>query len=156
MEKGSDILRAVYQRVKEAKVTVDGQVTGSIGKGALIFLGIAEDDTEKDLDYIVDKCINLRLFEDKNGRFNLSLKDVSGEVLLVSQFTLLGDCRRGRRPSFSQAMAPEDARKMYQRAIEKVRSRGIRCESGVFQAHMEVSLVNDGPVTVLIDSKKEF
>ncbi len=149
-------MRAVYQRVKEAKVTVDGRVTGSIGKGALIFLAIAEDDTDKDLDYIVEKCINLRLFEDGNGRFNLSIRDVNGEILLASQFTLLGDCRRGRRPSFSRAMAPEDARKMYERAIEKVRSRGIKCESGLFQAHMDVSLVNDGPVTVLIDSKKEF
>ncbi len=149
-------MRAVYQRVKEAEVKVKGEVCGAIKKGATIFLGIEEGDREKDLDYIVDKCVNLRVFEDEAGRFNLSLRDVAGEILLVSQFTLLGDCRKGRRPSFSRAMAPEMAKKIYERAIEKIVNRGVSCKSGIFQAHMEVDLINDGPVTVLLDSKKSF
>ncbi len=149
-------MRAVWQRVKEAKVSVDGRVHGSIGHGALVFIGMESGDTTKDLDYIVDKCVNLRLFEDEQGRFNRSIVDVGGQILMVSQFTLLGDCRKGRRPSFSRAMEPGEAKRMYKLAIKKVRSRGIRCEEGVFQAHMEVSLINDGPVTVLLDSRKVF
>ena len=149
-------MRAVWQRVKEAKVSVDGKVHGSIGYGALVFIGMESEDTTKDLDYIVDKCVNLRLFEDEQGRFNRSIVDVGGQILMVSQFTLLGDCRKGRRPSFSRAMKPKEAERMYKLAIEKIRNRGIKCEEGVFQAHMEVSLINDGPVTVLLDSRKVF
>ncbi len=149
-------MRAVWQRVKEAKVSVDGNVCGSIGYGALVFIGMEAGDTTRDLDYVIDKCVNLRLFEDELGKFNRSIIDIGGQILMVSQFTLLGDCRKGRRPSFSRAMAPKDAKEMYNLAIEKVKSYGVECEKGIFQAHMEVSLVNDGPVTVLIDSKKHF
>jgi len=149
-------VRAVWQRVKEAKVTVDNEVVGAIGEGALVLLGIEDGDTEKDVQFIVDKCVNLRLFEDERGRFDKSLLDIGGELLLVSQFTLLGDCRKGRRPSFSRAMAPEEAKKLYRLAIKKVEEYGVRCQKGKFQAHMEVSLINDGPVTVLLDSKKLF
>jgi len=149
-------VRAVWQRVKEARVTVDNNVVGAIQQGALVFLGIEAGDTDKDLEYIVDKCVNIRLFEDENGRFNYSLIDIKGQILLVSQFTLLGDCRKGRRPSFSRAMAPEEAKKMYEKAAEKISQYGIDCQKGVFQAHMQVSLINDGPVTVLLDSRKIF
>ncbi len=149
-------VRAVWQRVKEAKVTVDHEVVGAIGKGALVFLGIEQGDTEKDINFIIDKCVNLRLFEDERGKFDKSLLDIGGELLLVSQFTLLGDCRKGRRPSFSRAMAPAEAKKLYQMAAQKVIEYGVSCKTGKFQAHMEVSLINDGPVTVLIDSKKTF
>ncbi len=149
-------MRAVWQRVKKAEVTVDKKVVGRIGEGALVFLGVEEEDTEKDLNYIVDKCVNLRLFEDEKGRFNHSVLDTNKEILLVSQFTLLADCRKGRRPSFSRAMAPDEAKRLYEMAREKISSYGIRCETGIFQAHMEVSLINDGPVTVLLDSRKQF
>ncbi len=149
-------MRAVWQRVKEAQVVVDEKVVGHIKKGALIFLGVEEGDTEKDLKYIVDKCLNLRLFENEEGKFDRSIIDIHGEILVVSQFTLLGDCRKGRRPSFSKAMEPNEANKFYEKAIAMIKELGIHCQGGVFGAHMEVKLINDGPVTVLLDSKKCF
>ncbi len=154
--KGRLFMKAVWQRVLEASVEVDGKIYGKIGKGALVFIGIEHGDEEKDLNYIVDKCVNLRLFEDENGKFDRSLLDVNGEILLVSQFTLLGDCRKGRRPSFSKAMPPTDAKIFYNKAVELIKEKGIRCETGIFQAHMKVHLINDGPVTVLLDSRKNF
>lgn len=149
-------MRAVVQRVSSASVTVDNKITGKIGKGFLVLLGVEEEDDEKDLEYMVEKITNLRIFEDENEKMNLSLKDIHGELLVVSQFTLLGDCRRGRRPSFSTAAKPEKANEFYLKFVEKCRESGLTVETGVFQAHMEVNLCNDGPVTLLIDSKKTF
>lgn len=149
-------MRAVVQRVLNASVTVDSQVVGKIGHGLLVFLGVDEQDTEADVQYTVEKIIGLRIFNDEEGKFNLSLEDVKGEMLVVSQFTLHGDCRRGRRPSFSTAARPEKAVPYYEKFVESVRSKGIHVETGVFAAHMLVSLVNDGPVTILVDSKKVF
>jgi len=149
-------MKAVWQRVLEARVEVEGKIHGKIEKGALVFLGIEQGDSDKDLNYIVDKCVNLRLFEDENGKFDRSLLDINGEILLVSQFTLLGDCRKGRRPSFSKAMSPKEAKKFYNKAAELIKQKGVNCATGVFQAHMKVYLVNDGPVTVLLDSRKNF
>ncbi|KXG76993.1 D-aminoacyl-tRNA deacylase [Thermotalea metallivorans] len=149
-------MRAVVQRVSSASVTVDNKITGKIGKGFLVLLGVEEEDDEKDLEYMVEKVTNLRIFEDENEKMNLSLKDIRGELLVVSQFTLLGDCRRGRRPSFSTAAKPEKANAFYLKFVEKCRESGLAVETGVFQAHMEVNLCNDGPVTLLIDSKKTF
>ena len=148
-------MRAVVQRVSKASVTVESQVTGSIQKGFLVLLGIEEDDTEKDLDYIVDKLLGLRIFEDADGKMNLSIIDVEGQILLVSQFTLLGDARHGRRPSFIRAARPEKATPLYEEAIIKLR-QSIRVETGEFGAHMDVALVNDGPVTILLESRKAF
>jgi len=149
-------MRAVLQRVKSARVEVDGNVVGSIGHGLLVFVGIGADDSKKDIDYIVNKTINLRIFGDEKSKFNLSLLDIGGEVLLVSQFTLFGDCRKGRRPSFSGAAPIDVAKETYQEVIEAFREKGIKVETGEFQAMMEVYLVNDGPVTMLLDSKKLF
>lgn len=149
-------MRAVLQRVKSARVEVDGSVVGSIGHGLLVFVGIGADDSKKDIDYIVNKTINLRIFGDEKSKFNLSLLDIGGEVLLVSQFTLFGDCRKGRRPSFSGAAPIDVAKETYQEVIEAFREKGIKVETGEFQAMMEVYLVNDGPVTMLLDSKKLF
>ncbi|HDM78799.1 MAG TPA: D-tyrosyl-tRNA(Tyr) deacylase [Deltaproteobacteria bacterium] len=149
-------MRAVLQRVKSARVEVDGNVVGSIGHGLLVFVGIGADDSKKDIDYIVNKTINLRIFGDEKSKFNLSLLDIGGEVLLVSQFTLFGDCRKGRRPSFSGAAPINVAKETYQEVIEAFREKGIKVETGEFQAMMEVYLVNDGPVTMLLDSKKLF
>ncbi len=149
-------MRAVVQRVSEGSVSVDNTISGKIGKGFLIFLGVEEQDDEKDLEYMVDKITNLRIFEDENEKMNLSLKDIGGELLVVSQFTLLGDCRKGRRPSFSTAARPEKANELYMMFVQRCREQGLKVETGVFQAHMEVRLCNDGPVTMLIDSKKTF
>ena len=149
-------MRAVWQRVKEAYVMVDEKVVGRIKKGALVFLGVEKGDTEKDLKYIIEKCLNLRLFENEEGKFDKSIIDIDGEILIVSQFTLLADCRKGRRPSFSKAMEPMKANRFYEKAIEMVKKAGICCEGGVFGAHMKVHLINDGPVTILLDSKKIF
>ncbi|HWR19247.1 MAG TPA: D-aminoacyl-tRNA deacylase [Clostridia bacterium] len=148
-------MRAVVQRVSNASVTVEGRVTGSIQKGFLVLLGIEEDDTGKDLDYILDKLLGLRIFEDADGKMNLSIMDVEGQILLVSQFTLLGDARHGRRPSFIRAARPEKAIPLYEEVILKLR-QSIRVETGEFGAHMDVALVNDGPVTILLESRKAF
>jgi D-tyrosyl-tRNA(Tyr) deacylase len=144
------------QRVKRASVKVAGAEVGNIATGFLVFLGVAHNDTPEDLDYLVSKIVNLRAFEDADGRMNRGLQDAGGAVLVVSQFTLLADCRRGRRPSFTDAAAPEMAQAFYNDFIARIRQQGIRVASGVFQADMEVSLVNDGPVTFLLDSKKLF
>ncbi len=149
-------MRAVVQRVSSASVTVEGAVVGAVDRGFLVLLGVSEGDTEKDARYIADKVAGLRVFEDEQEKMNLSVQDVSGAVLAVSQFTLLGDARHGRRPSFSGAARPETAIPLYEGFVEMLRQAGIRVETGVFQAHMEVALVNDGPVTILLDSKKGF
>ena len=149
-------MRAVVQRVSSSRVTVDERVTGEVKKGLLVLLGVTHDDTSKDVDYMVDKVTNLRIFEDENEKMNLSLKDVGGELLVVSQFTLYGDCRKGRRPSFSSAARPEVATKLYEEFVEKLRAQGITVGTGEFGAHMMVELTNDGPVTILLESKKAF
>jgi len=149
-------VRAVVQRVKQSSVTVAGAETGSIGTGFLVFLGVAHDDTPHDLEYLISKIINLRAFEDAEGRMNRGLQEVGGAMLVVSQFTLLADCRRGRRPSFTEAAAPEKAQAFYNDFISSIRNQGIRVASGVFQEDMEVSILNDGPATFLLDSKKLF
>lgn len=149
-------MRAVVQRVSSSNVKVDGEVTGKINAGLLVLLGIAEDDEIKDIDYMVDKIINLRIFEDENDKMNLSLKDVSGELLVVSQFTLFGDCRKGRRPGFTDAAKPDKADDFYIKFVEKARALGVKTETGKFRTHMMVELINDGPVTLLIDSNKTF
>jgi D-tyrosyl-tRNA(Tyr) deacylase len=147
-------MRAVIQRVKSAEVWVDGRLTGKIGKGLLIFIGVAKGDGEDDLDYLASKIPNLRIFEDESEKFNLSLKEIGGELLVVSQFTLYGDLRKGRRPSFTEAEEPSIAKALYERFISELKSQGIPIQTGEFQAKMEVHLVNDGPVTLLLDSKK--
>ncbi|MEE9504432.1 MAG: D-aminoacyl-tRNA deacylase [Thermodesulfobacteriota bacterium] len=149
-------MRAVVQRVKEAKVVVEGKTVGEIGHGLLVFLGVEQADEIEDAGYLVSKIINLRIFKDNEQKFNLSLVDVKGEMLVVSQFTLLGDCRKGRRPSFSDAAPPEKAQKLYEDFMKLVAKNNITVASGEFQAMMDVSLVNDGPVTMLLDSKKLF
>ncbi|MFZ5966032.1 MAG: D-aminoacyl-tRNA deacylase [Bacillota bacterium] len=149
-------MRAVVQRVTSASVEVDGDIVGKIDRGFLVLLGVEEQDEVKDLEYMVDKTANLRIFEDKDGKMNLSLQDINGQMLVVSQFTLLGDCRRGRRPSFTDAAKPEKANVFYMQFVEKVKALGIHVETGVFQAEMKVTLCNDGPVTMLLDSKKCF
>lgn len=149
-------MRAVVQRVKKASVNVSGKEVGSIKKGLLVFLGIGTHDTRNDLEYMVSKISNLRVFHDKNGKMNLSLFDIKGEILIVSQFTLFGDCRKGRRPSFISAAEPDRARKFYNDFIKELQARGIKASSGAFQEMMDVSLVNDGPVTFLLDSNRLF
>lgn len=149
-------MRAVIQRVTSSKVEVDGEVVGSIKKGFNVLLGISKEDTEEDLKYIKDKIINLRIFEDENDKMNLSLLDVGGEILLISQFTLYGDCRKGRRPNFMNALGGDEAKVLYEKFINMVKETGIKVETGVFGAHMKVDIQNDGPVTVLLDSKKDF
>lgn len=149
-------MRAVIQRVEQASVSVEGEIRGQIGAGFLVLIGVEEGDGDADFKYIADKVPNLRVFEDDQGKMNRSLLDVGGEVLAVSQFTLLGDARGGRRPSFITAARPETADPMYERLVADWRARGIRVETGVFGAHMKVSLVNDGPVTILLDSRRRF
>ena len=149
-------MRAVIQRVKEAWVRVDGRVVARIGPGLLVLIGIGENDDEQATAYIVDKTTNLRIFEDQEGKMNLSVRDVEGEILLVSQFTLYGDVRRGRRPSFSHAMAPQKARPMFEKVVDAFEHAYPLCKTGQFQAMMDVGLVNDGPVTILLDSDKVF
>ena len=145
-------MRAVIQLVREASVTVDGQITGRIGTGLLILLGVHQDDTNKDVTYLAEKTVNLRIFADENGKMNRSVRDVGGEILVVSQFTLLGDCRKGRRPSYSTAAPPALADQLYQSFISEIIKLGVPVATGKFQAMMEVRLLNDGPVTLIIDS----
>jgi len=149
-------MRAVIQRVKEASVTVSGEEVGRIGTGFLVFLGVEKEDRADDLKYIVNKIAGLRAFEDGNGKMNLALSGVNGELLVVSQFTLLGDCRKGRRPSFTDAAEPGKAKKLYNDFIKGIEQKSIKVSTGIFQETMEVSLINDGPVTFLLDSKKTF
>jgi D-tyrosyl-tRNA(Tyr) deacylase len=149
-------MRAVIQRVSRAQVEAEGVVTGSIGLGLLVMLGVGEGDTEADAVYLADKIVGLRIFEDDAGKMNLSVSDSGGAVLVVSQFTLYGDVRKGRRPSFASAAAPAVANELYKRFCTLLQERGLRVETGVFQATMEVSLLNHGPVTILLDSAKLF
>ena len=149
-------MRAVIQRVERASVSVEGEIRGQIGAGFLVLIGVEEGDGDADFRYIAEKVPNLRVIEDEQGKMNRSLMDVGGELLAVSQFTLLGDARGGRRPSFITAARPETADPMYERLVADWRARGIRVETGVFGAHMKVSLVNDGPVTILLDSRRRF
>ena len=149
-------MRAVVQRVSRAKVTVHGEITGEIGPGLLVLLGVGTGDTRSDADYLADKTIGLRIFEDPAGKMNLSVVDIRGAVLAVSQFTLYGDVRRGKRPSFDGAAPPQLARELYEYFVERIRVAGLRCETGRFQEMMQVELVNEGPVTILLDSAKTF
>lgn len=149
-------MRAVVQRVREADVSVDGKITGSIEKGLTVLVGIEEGDSQKDADYIAEKVAGLRIFEDKDGKMNLSVKDTGGKVLTVSQFTLLGDVRKGKRPSFSKAASPDEADILYRAFVEGIKKRGIETQEGVFQTEMMVRIYNDGPVTILLDSRKLF
>lgn len=147
-------MRAVVQRVSRCKVTVSGRTTGEIGPGLLVLLGVGKNDNEAAADYLAEKIIGLRIFEDDAGKMNLSVLDQHAEVLVVSQFTLYGDVRRGKRPSFDAAARPEEARHLYEYFVAKVRAAGLQCETGEFQAMMEVDLVNSGPVTIILDSEK--
>jgi D-tyrosyl-tRNA(Tyr) deacylase len=147
-------VRAVIQRVKKASVEIEGHTVGSIGRGLLVFLGIGKDDGIKDIEWMVEKIIHLRMFEKEDGKLDESLLDVDGELLLVSQFTLYGDCSKGRRPSFTDAMDAKEAKKLFELCVEKARDKVKRVESGIFQSFMDISLVNEGPVTLIIDSRQ--
>lgn len=147
-------MRAVVQRVKEAGVSVKGTLLGKMGKGVVVLLGMGQDDKEEDADYLLSKIINLRIFEDAQGKMNLSLKDVNGEMMVISQFTLYGDCRKGRRPSFIMAAEPKLAKKLYDYFINQGKKAGIKTVAGKFQAMMDVNLINEGPVTLILDSRK--
>jgi D-tyrosyl-tRNA(Tyr) deacylase len=149
-------MRAVLQRVSSAKVTVDGERVGEIGRGILVLLGVSRADTEKEAVYLAEKTLNLRIFEDADDKMNLSLLDIKGELLVVSQFTLYGDARKGRRPSFIEAAAPDEANRLYEFFVSEARRQAAKVETGKFQAMMDVELVNDGPVTILLDSAKLF
>ena len=149
-------MRAIVQRVSEASVTVDGEVTGMIGAGLLVLLGVANGDEPRDAEYLAQKIVGLRIFEDGDGKMNRSLLDCVGGLLVVSQFTLLGDCRKGRRPSFVDAAAPQEAEALYEHFVTTGCEAGIDVQRGRFRAHMHVALVNDGPVTLMLDSKKAF
>jgi D-tyrosyl-tRNA(Tyr) deacylase len=149
-------MRAVVQRVDYANVEVEGKVVGEIQKGLLVFLGVGEGDSPKDMEYMVDKILGLRIFEDDLGKMNLSLRDINGEILVVSQFTLYGDVRRGKRPSFSSSAKPDMAENLYEEFIKVCKEQGIKTQNGVFGAHMNVEIENNGPVTILVDSNKVF
>ena len=149
-------MRAIVQRVKSANVQIDGQLVAEIESGLLIFLGISIDDQQSDIDYLIRKIANLRIFRDDDLRMNKSLLDVGGQALVVSQFTLYGDCRKGRRPNFSQAAKPEKAHQLYQVFVNQLLQLGVDVKTGVFQSTMEVELTNDGPITILLDSEKLF
>jgi D-aminoacyl-tRNA deacylase len=147
-------MRVVVQRSKEASVTVDGKITGQISKGLVLLVGVTHDDTSADIEFVAEKVVNLRIFEDEHQKMNHSLLDVNGEILSVSQFTLYGDCRKGRRPNFMDAARPEHALEIYDTFNSVLRAKGIKVETGIFGAMMDVSLTNDGPVTLIIESKK--
>jgi len=149
-------MRAVVQRVSRAKVTVDGIVVGEIGLGLLVLLGVGRNDINYDADYLADKIVGLRIFEDEAGKMNLAVGEVDGGVLVVSQFTLYGDVRRGKRPSFDDAAPPQQARELYEYFVDRIQKAGLLCATGRFQEMMDVELVNEGPVTILLDSKKTF
>ncbi|MBR5235921.1 MAG: D-tyrosyl-tRNA(Tyr) deacylase [Clostridia bacterium] len=149
-------MRAVLQRVHHASVQVEGELVGKIGKGLLLFLGVCDEDDQSDISYLADKVLGLRIFEDENEKMNLSLEDVGGDILVVSQFTLFGDCRKGKRPSFSTAGKPDYAEAMYEKFIAYIEEKGYKVQHGIFGADMQVELLNDGPVTLLLDSKKLF
>jgi D-aminoacyl-tRNA deacylase len=149
-------MRAVVQRVRQARVTVDGAVTGEIGLGLLVLLGVGRDDTESAAEYLANKLVALRVFDDQNGKINLAVGEVGGAVLAVSQFTLYGSLVKGNRPSFDAAAPPDRARQLYEYFVARIRAAGLRCETGKFQAMMQVELINDGPVTILLDSSKAF
>ena len=150
----STLMRAVVQRVARARVTVERRTTGQIERGLVVLLGVGSADTEADAEYLAEKIAGLRIFEDEQGKMNRNLSEAGGAVLAVSQFTLYGDTRRGKRPSFDAAARPEPARRLYEHFVERLRARGLRCETGQFQAAMQLELVNDGPVTILLDSEK--
>jgi D-tyrosyl-tRNA(Tyr) deacylase len=149
-------MRAVVQRVSRAQVTVNGEVTGKISRGIVVLVAVGNDDKKSDADYLVEKIVDLRIFEDQNGKMNLAVVDILGELLVVSQFTLYGDARRGKRPSFDAAAPPAPARELYEYFVERIRATGLVCETGRFQETMQLELVNDGPVTILLDSAKSF
>ena len=147
-------MKALLQRVTSAKVSVEGNTVGEIGRGITVFLGVFPDDTQRDIEWLAEKIANLRIFDDKDGKMNLSAEDINGELLIVSQFTLCGDCRKGRRPSWAKAAVPDMANEMYERFIEAAKKTGLRVEHGTFQAYMAVDIHNDGPVTLMIDTKE--
>ena len=149
-------MRACVQRVSRCSVTVEGQVVGQIGRGLLVLLGVTHDDTPADVEYLAEKTTGLRIFEDDAGKMNRSVLDIGGQILVVSQFTLWGDCRRGKRPSFTDAAAPDLAERLYDEFVAAVQRWGVPAATGKFRAHMDVALVNDGPVTLLLDSRKSF
>ncbi len=149
-------MRAVVQRVSSSQVTVEEKTVGKIERGLMVLLGVTHDDDIKDVEYMVEKIVNLRIFEDENEKMNLSLMDIKGELLVVSQFTLYGDCRKGRRPNFTEAAKPDIADELYEKFMEKAKEYDVKVERGKFGAHMIVDIVNDGPVTLIIDSKKNF
>jgi len=149
-------MRAVIQRVSRAQVTVNGEVTGGISRGIVVLVAVGNEDTHSAADYLAEKIVGLRIFEDENGKMNLAVSEIRGEVLIVSQFTLYGDVRRGKRPSFDEAAPPQRARELYEYFVERIRATGLTCETGRFQETMQLELVNDGPVTVLLDSAKTF
>lgn len=149
-------MRTVVQRTTDASVTIDNRVVGAIGHGIVVLLGIHAEDGPAEIIWMADKVINLRIFEDDQGKMNRSLKDICGEMLIISQFTLYGDCRKGRRPGYSSAAPPAIAEPLYHQFVEEVQSRGIAVATGTFQASMQVKLVNDGPVTLMLDSQKNF
>lgn len=150
-------MRTVVQRVKKASVSIDGSVVGSIGQGLAVLLGIGSEDTIKDMDYLIEKLVKLRVFDDEEGKMNISLLDSGGELLVVSQFTLYGDCRKGRRPSYDKAARPEIAKELYEEFVKRLKQQyDIKVETGVFQADMTVEIHNDGPVTLLLDSNRQF
>jgi len=149
-------MRAVLQRVSEASVSVEGALVGRIGTGLLVLLGVGQGDTEADADYLAEKTVSLRVFPDEAGQMNRSVRDVGGGILVVSQFTLYGDARKGRRPGYSEAAAPEEANRLYERYVGRLRPSGLPVATGVFRAMMDVALVNRGPVTILLDSRKAF
>ena len=149
-------MKALLQRVTSASVSIAGEIVGRIGQGLVVFVGVANGDTEKDAQYLAQRTVNLRIFADDAGRFNLSAVDIKGELLVVSQFTLLADTKKGRRPSFIEAAPPAQAEELFERFLEQVRTSGLKVETGRFQQHMEVEIHNDGPVTILLDSREKF